>query len=377
MTFAGSAWAQPGRLPRHDLPINVAVGPVENVTASAVVVFDELIDGGRVPWMRLQFRDVVLPAGSYVVLSSDFDGGTQILDARSLQQWRNASAYFNGSTVRVELVAGPNSAGTRLTISGITVGEWQGDDLEFTQCGTTDDRVPSNHPGVARLMPATCTAWIFNEHSCFMSAGHCLDNPASVEFVEFNVPPSLSGGTVQFSAPEDQYPVLLDSVQFRDNGVGDDYGLFRTSPNTTTGLTAYEVQQFAFPLASTAPSEWEGFVTIIGHGSDTGTANHTQQTSVGPFMGFQGSPDAPAVKHAADTTGGSSGSPIILDATGKVIGIHTHGGCNAGITDTNKGTALVHPVLESWYTFTCVPPVVPAEHLPLQRVDAVPCPDCD
>jgi hypothetical protein len=47
---------------------------------------------------------------------------------------------------------------------------------------------------------------------------------------------------------------------------------------------------------------------------------------------------ANALAYTADTTGGNSGSPVILEATGQVIGVHTHGGCTS-TSGSNKGTA--------------------------------------
>ncbi len=45
------------------------------------------------------------------------------------------------------------------------------------------------------------------------------------------------------------------------------------------------------------------------------------------------------MRYAADTQGGNSGSPVVDEATGEAVGIHTHGGCSAS-GGNNNGTSF-------------------------------------
>src|SRR5690606_40921165 len=46
------------------------------------------------------------------------------------------------------------------------------------------------------------------------------------------------------------------------------------------------------------------------------------------------------MRYQVDTTGGNSGSPVIDEATGEAVGVHTHGGCTTAGTGSNSGTSL-------------------------------------
>jgi hypothetical protein len=73
--------------------------------------------------------------------------------------------------------------------------------------------------------------------------------------------------------------------------------------------------------------------------------NQTLQTHAGPYHSevFQSSTDI-FHEYRADTMGGNSGSPIILNDNLTAIGIHTHGGCPSYY---NKGTSFEHNTLEN------------------------------
>jgi len=45
------------------------------------------------------------------------------------------------------------------------------------------------------------------------------------------------------------------------------------------------------------------------------------------------------MRYQTDTEGGNSGSPVIDDATGVAVGVHTHGGCTTGGGGNNSGTS--------------------------------------
>ena len=149
--------------------------------------------------------------------------------------------------------------------------------------------------------------------------------------MQFNVPASLPSGTLQHPGPEDQYTVDDATRVFVNGGVGNDWGVFETFANTTTGLTAIQAQGTSFNLAQDLGPPT---IRITGYGIDGGTANQTQQTHAGPNAGSSGT----TMRYQTDTTGGNSGSPVIDDANDIAVGVHTHGGCFSG-GGNNNGTS--------------------------------------
>ena len=51
------------------------------------------------------------------------DGGYQNLNAISLKQWSNTSAFFNGNAVQIELYVEPEDRGIFLDVKEVVVGE--------------------------------------------------------------------------------------------------------------------------------------------------------------------------------------------------------------------------------------------------------------
>jgi V8-like Glu-specific endopeptidase len=206
-----------------------------------------------------------------------------------------------------------------------------------SQCGPTDDRIASTDDRTARLLTIGCTAWLIADGR-FVSAGHCVSSAGLANTVEFNVPPSLSNGTIQHPGPEDQYVVDDATRVFSDAGIGNDWGVFETFPNSQTGLTAIEAQGGVFfnVVQDLGPAT----IRITGYGVDDGAANQTQQTSTGPNAGSSGT----TMRYQTDTEGGNSGSPIIDEATGNSVGIHTNAGCTSG-GGSNSGTSNFNTAL--------------------------------
>lgn len=291
------------------------------------------------PWLRLSFPSANLGANSYLTITSLQDGATQRLDAEALAQWYNTSAYFNGEAVEVRLYLHPADEAVYFHVGDITVGDWaldpalsksgggQPPEIE-SQCGTTDDRVPSDHPATGRIVSVGCTGWII-ANGKHVTAGHCIGSSAAT--LQFNVPPSLSNGTIQHPGPEDQYSINQSNWQFNNGGVGNDWAVFQVFNNSQTGLQPIQAQGSSFTLMqSLSPPN----IRITGYGVDGGTRNQTQQTHVGPNNGSSGT----TMRYRTDTEGGNSGSPVIDEATGNALGVHTHGGCTS-TGGNNSGTS--------------------------------------
>ncbi|MCK5884059.1 MAG: trypsin-like serine protease [Bacteriovoracaceae bacterium] len=203
--------------------------------------------------------------------------------------------------------------------------------VEKNQCGLTDDRVPSNELPVGRMLKKTdsssgCTGTLISK-SCVVSAGHCKDYAA---VIEFNTEPSLDKVIVH-PGPESVYfkNDVIDSQSF---GTGLDWMVYRTKPNAITGKFAGDIQgtyEYSFEVPK-IPLE----LAITGYGQDDEPSrNYAQQIGHGELM-----PDGRSrIRHNIDTLGGNSGAAIVERETSKIIGIHTHGGCLYG---TNIGTML-------------------------------------
>lgn len=333
--------AAPGE--RH-VPIELDSGHVTNHTSARGVVWAGIAAARDASSFRLFFSDATLgtppPGGAPTVLriTSLVDGAQQHHTARTLRQWRLGTAYFNGSAALIEIIADPGAGPSRVQTDVAAIDLRDGE-LESI-CGGTDERQPTDDLRVGRLSPILCTSWLIDDPMhCLLTAGHCL---SGAFVIEFNVPPSLPDGTRQHPPPSEQYAIDPDSKQGFDGAVGDDWGYFGAFPNTETQLTPGQAQGAWFELADAAPDATDavrltGFGLVFPPGDLT--MNGAPKTNVGLYGGRE---DATTVLHAADTSGGSSGSPINDAATGRAIGIHTHAGCDP----FNHGTAIDHPDLQ-------------------------------
>jgi len=85
-------------------------GPHHNPTPVEAVVWRDFVTAGQAAtWIRLEFQRWHLDRGSYLRIVSVADGDHQTMHAHHVEQWSSTSAYFNGDTVMLELVAGPRS----------------------------------------------------------------------------------------------------------------------------------------------------------------------------------------------------------------------------------------------------------------------------
>jgi hypothetical protein len=189
------------------------------------IAFIHVFAQPRAPWMRLHIGDSNLGSNSFIVLRSMTDNGEQRLNARTLEQWQNATAIFNGDRVMLELHIAPEDEGVFVEFDQVIYGEplrgYEGGIA--TACGA-DNRVASTDNRVGRLYFGGCTAWRTTA-GVFLTAGHCVDSdpdqggPAVPNgvldlsgVVEFNVPASTAGGNTIAANPNDQYPILTNNV---------------------------------------------------------------------------------------------------------------------------------------------------------------------
>ncbi|MCK6446994.1 MAG: hypothetical protein L6Q99_11425 [Planctomycetes bacterium] len=344
---SASAIAQEAPPPSRLLPYPVDSGVVSNATGELAVIASFPVEVRGATWVRLHFSDVLLGGSpeaanaSIVRVTSYLDGATQELDQLRAREWRNTTAYFNGDTVQVELLAHPGTGENRLVLERVEAGEPA--DPTKSQCGPTDDRVLSSDPRSARAMPIGCTAWMINDcNHCFLTAGHCCCS--SLQVMEFNVPLSTAGGSIVHPPPQDQYAVDASSIQTNYTGIGNDWAYFGAFTNTSTGMTAYQKQGNAYTLANPPAFNPAHVIRITGYGVDSSPAqnNQVQQTHFGPLFAISGT----ALYYQVDTEGGNSGSAVQWESGGGVaIGIHTNAGC--GTSSGNSGTGVNNSGLQA------------------------------
>jgi V8-like Glu-specific endopeptidase len=320
-------------------------GAVANTGSRTEVVISFTVQVPGAEWVRLYCEDIVLAGspltgdGSLVRYTSWKDGDVQEMSAIHVAQWRRSSAYFNGDTVQVEVFAHPGTGVNRVVTASVDAGVAP---PQGSQCGATDDRVLSQDPRAARLLPIGCTGWLIDDcNNCFLTAGHCSGN---IQVVQFNVPLSNGNGGLNNPPAADQYATDPASLQSNGGqGVGNDYAYFGCFANSNTGLTPAQAQGAVYQLAQPPASTTGNNIRITGYGTDGGTSNQVQQTHVGPFVNNSGT----QVGYVTDTTGGNSGSPVIWEETGFAIGIHTHGGCNTDGSGNNWGTGTNNSGLQA------------------------------
>ncbi len=343
----------------REMPLHVSSGAVRvthttpgaDARAVQVPVWSTVVTVEDSDWIRLYFSEVVLARSteltreSYLRITSLEDGYEQYLDAQSLAQWSNSTAYFNGNAVRVEIMASPN-ASSQVNSVRITGAQVSDRVTRRSICFSTDDRVLSDSPQDARLMPIGCSVWLFGDHgSCFLSAGHC--SPSSGQVVQFNVPLSSSSGATRNPPPQDQYAIDNASVQITSSVfIGNDWSFFGTFDNSNTGMSPGQAQGASYQLATALPPVDGRPIRITGYGTTSSPVpaswNQVQKTHVGPLVSISGN----TVRYQTDTTGGNSGSAIVDDTNSTAFGIHTNAGCGPG-GGSNQGTSLFNAGLQA------------------------------
>ncbi len=308
------------------LPYPADSGLLGNPSIAPKVVHEQVVRVDGAAWLRVYFGDgLALGQGSFLRVTSDQDGQVQELDAEALKAWSHSTAYFNGESVRVELVAGPRTRDNRLIIDSVAAEEGGVPTGECGICGP-DDRVSSDEDFAARLVPAGCSATIYNSQSCAVSAGHCVSGGM---VLQFKVPPSNSNCSINQPPIADQFPVTQFS--FTNGGTGNDWAVLVMGTNNQ-GQKPFGRYGASMPIAGTPPAT-NNNLTIWGYGIDSPCVfSQTQQTSDGKVT----SVSSTLFNHDVDATFGNSGSALVRNGN-EILGIATHCPC------PNWATRVDHP----------------------------------
>lgn len=345
-----SAIAQPVQwlAPQEPVAVNADSGLLINSSDRDSILYSSPVQVTGATWLRIAFDEVRLPAGpagvagARVRLTSLQDGAVQLLDGAAMRQWKDTSAYFNGDGLLVELISPPGVGPCRIVIKEALRDAEAA--VPHNTCGATDDRLPSNDPRVARILPIGCTGWLIQDTNfCFLSAGHCAGGGTGIQVIQFNVPFSNPNGSLNHPPPEHQYAADAASLQVCTPPIviGNDWAYFGVFDNSTTGMTAYEAQGDAFALTQSPPVAMGQTLRKTGFGTTdapiSNTWNQAQKTLTGPMTDVLGT----ALRYAIDSSGGDSGSPVTENEV--AIAIHTNGGCTT--FGYNSGCSVRHPDL--------------------------------
>jgi V8-like Glu-specific endopeptidase len=184
--------------------------------------------------------------------------------------------------------------------------------------GVSVDFVRQHQRAVGQTMRGasrSCSGTLIG-NDLFISAGHCFDaNPNPQTQVTFNFQTDAAGNAL----PEQRF-AILGVLEHRLGGL--DYEIIQLAGNPAG--------TFGFTLVSPVDPALGDMVCIIGH-----PATAPKQVEAGPVTAFSGN----QIRYNdADTLPGNSGSGILHSPSGRLVGVHTNGGC-AG-TDPETGFNL-------------------------------------
>ena len=363
--FIGSSvsHSQTAPAPFSILPYSDLTSEFAEAQKAGTLVRTETVGHPDGSWVIVRFDSFFLGEHSTLLISSKRDKiQKQLFTHKSLTAWGGESARFNGGMVDIELSISPDDQGVNYNIRDFVVGQYmeksqtQNPDasqaatardtqgIPETICGT-DNRRPSFDDRLGRIMPIGCTGFSL-DNGVYLTAGHCVGTQMMI--LEYRVPPSLPDGTPQSPPIEYQFKIDPASVKFENIKPGKDWAVFSVVPTGEDRTPDKTYGSFDFAMERDA-----GAVAVRGYGLDDNENNLTQQHDVGELIDSfpVGTIGRNPIEHNVDTRGGNSGSPVFfVDASGKVFGIHTHGGCSSAGVKTNKGTNFSNMAL--WYAIT-------------------------
>jgi V8-like Glu-specific endopeptidase len=172
----------------------------------------------------------------------------------------------------------------------------------------------------------------------FLSAGHNFDSEGNIPRIndtDVLIPPQEIAKNMHIAFNhqldpdgqnrETQNYQVVELVEHRLGGI--DYAIVRLADNPS--------KNFGFLNVLPIVPELNQTICIIGHPNgwpkmiDVGSVTHVHEVS-DPLFGYGN----------IDTLGGDSGAPVIAFPSGKIIGVHTNGGCEDTSIGHNHGQKI-------------------------------------
>lgn len=215
-------------------------------------------------------------------------------------------------------------------------------DAGKTQAGEAVGRMLFQEGGAWYL----CTGFLVSDHNHFLTCNHCISDQSGASSLEVwwkYQTPACGSGTAAYDS---------------------------TSNGAYLVTTNYDLDYSLLAFSNDDPAQRYGFLTLSGAvptvGENMWIAGHPggqpKQFSVNSDMdgglakvdavGLAGNVPGTDIGYYADTEGGSSGSPVMDDATNQVIALHHFGiaGSTCTSTDMNQGVemAQILPEIQSY-----------------------------
>lgn len=296
-------------------------GLVPNDAAEPVVVFRREVQTPGAGWSRAYFSTIDLEPGSLLRITSLLDRQVQELDRFTARMWGWNSAYFNGDRILIEVVAAPHTRANRVALAAIGVPQGALFPCHSGPCGTCnpDGRFPSNEDWSGRYTVGGCTASIYNENGCFVSAGHCWIGGGSALW--FRNPLSLNNCDSHAPSVEDQFPVIATNAD--GTPCTPDWRVGKIGLNSLGQTHFQRYGPVHKPLATALPPV-SGAARIYGFGASlTPVVNNVQQLTLETLTNVSTS----SLNYSGGTTtGGTSGSGVVHNFTAggdAIVGINT------------------------------------------------------
>lgn len=121
-TFIQEEDSERAFVPSRTDSVSVDSGLQENRGAEPFIAFRETVRSPDAPWLKLMFSEHNLGKNSFITVKSLKDSDEQRLNAATLREWDNGTAYMNGEAVEVTLTVAPGESDIFFRIKEILVG---------------------------------------------------------------------------------------------------------------------------------------------------------------------------------------------------------------------------------------------------------------
>lgn len=317
--------------------------------ADRPVVWSETVVSPGATFLRVHFSKLNLPDGDYVTVASPDGEDFWTYTGRGPQGTGEAWSFMvEGDTAIVSLHAGNRPIKGRAARFGLAIdriahgtapvdGE-PGGPIEKVVCGTDGRQNVACHSTintrpVARLSfqsggsSYVCTGWLVagSNANTMLTNNHCVANQTEVSSVQarFNYQTTTCTGSTQAT-----YSSYTGGTFLRTHS-GLDYTLLtlQGNPEATWGEYVATSKAPTVGMVINFPQHPGGGLKKIAYWKDSAQTLRCNVSTVNASYG--GATSGSQMGYSCDSQGGSSGSPIMEHATGRIIGLHHFGGVSS------------------------------------------------